>query len=438
MKDMRKYIVAGFIVIIAMIYISRLFYLQLIDETYRQKAEKDLKDDRDIYPYRGLIYDRNGELVVSNTVAYDLQFTSNLAEIDDTIVFCALLDIDSTWMAKRVKEMKKEAGYAYYLPWTFIKQISIEDHAKIQDLFDYPGFEFIPRIIRTYPHGTLANALGYIAPISSREIERDELNYYKGQDYVGKSGLEKQYENQLRGQRGIKFVKLNRKREVTGPWNHKKDDIKPQPGANLISTIDLSLQQYGQMLMAYKIGSIVAIEPKSGEIIAIVSSPSYNPNELTGSDFSSNFNLLKQDSLVPLFDRAVSASYPPGSTFKLVQALVALQEKVITPASSIYCDGSLVGDHAPAGYYTVRKGIRLSSNNYFYILYKKMLQQHVEKSAFKDTEIGFRKWRNHVISFGLGSKLGCDISHEKGGQIPKEELYDRIYGDKRWKTSNIY
>lgn len=435
MNDNKKYIVQFTFVLVAIIFLIKLFFLQVIDSKYKLAAKDNTVRRIPVYPYRGIIYDRNDKIIVQNIPVFDLMVVKNKAFIEDTTLFCQLLNITKTDFDSLMNGI---TGLAVNKPMPFLKQISNEEYHSIEDRFYFRGFHFSPRVIRAYPYPTLANSLGYIAEISKTALEKDTTSYYKQGDFVGKSGIEASYENELRGKRGAKFVMVNVKGIEQGPYNEGQFDSLPEPGTNLISTIDIELQQYGELLMKNKIGSIVAIEPKTGEILAIISSPSYDPNLLTGRLYSKNYSVLLQDSLKPLFDRATNAGYPPGSIFKLLQAAILLQEKLVTKDQSIYVDPyPNMGDHSPAGYYTIHDAIRRSSNWYFAKMYKRLLQRGIVKNNEQDAEIGFDNWRNYVVRFGLGHKLESDISHEKGGFVPSNAYYDRYYGDKGWKASTI-
>lgn len=435
MNDNKKYIVQFAFILVAFVFLVKLFFLQVIDSKYKLAAKDNTVRRISIYPYRGIIYDRNNKIVVQNNPVFDLMIIKKKAKVQDTTLFCELLKITKEDFIER---MNGVSGLAVNKPMPFKKQISIEEYAEIEDRFFFQGFHFAPRVVRAYPHQALANSLGYIAEISKTQLDRDTTKYYTQGDYVGKSGIEKTYEEELRGKRGAKFVLVNVKGIEQGPYAGGQFDTLPEAGHDLYSTIDIELQQYGEALMRNKIGSIVAIEPNTGEILSIISSPSYDPNILTGRNYSDNYRLLLQDSLKPLFDRATNAGYPPGSIFKLLQSAILLQEGIVTKNQSIYVDRyPNMGDHSPAGYYTIHDAIRRSSNWYFAKMYKRTLERGVKKSQYHDAEYGYDIWREYVVKFGLGHKLGSDISHEKGGSVPTNAYYDRWYGDKGWKASTI-
>lgn len=436
MNDNRKFYVKTFIVFIALVYLSKLFVIQVLDDNYATAAEKYSIKKVVEYPYRGLIFDRNGKLIVYNKPIFDIQVTPKDAYIPDTAAFCALLELRPDELASRLDSAK---SFSWYKPSTFVKQIPIEQFARIQDhLIDYRGFTITPRTIRSYPHQTMANALGYIAEISKSQLGGDKEKYYRMGDYIGKSGIELSYEEPLRGKRGVRHIMVNRIGIEQGPFKNGQFDTMSIPGKNLISTIDIDLQNYIEKLLDGKVGGVVAIEPKTGEILALASAPFYDPNLLTGRDYGNNFAALVGDSLLPLYNRPLMATYAPGSMFKTVQALVGLQEEVIAANEQIFCEGGLIGDHAPPGYYDVVRGIQHSSNNYFYKVFKRILNQGISQNTFVDTRIGFEKWRKYITEFGLGSPLEVDIPNVNSGFVPTPEYYDYYYGKDRWKFSTIY
>ncbi len=438
--NLRANIVRFFFLLVGLVFLIRLFYIQVIDDSYKLAAEKNTIKKIPIDAYRGIIYDRNGEVLVYNSPIFELKAIPRDAIIDDTIRFCTLLEIDINELRDKVHEFDSDRAYKYRQDQIYVDQISSELFAKIQDQFDYKGFEFVAKTVRQYPHTSLANTLGYIAEINKDELWTSYItdDYYRSGDVLGKKGIEKTYEKLIRGKRGVEYKWKNVRNVIKGDYHDGKFDTLAVAGIDLYSTIDLKLQHYAELLMQGKKGSVVAIEPSTGEILAIVTSPSYDPNFLSGKGFQSNYRTLSRDTLLPLYDRSTRSAQPPGSIFKLIMAAIALEQGVITPHTKICLDGSLVGDHIAHGCYTVHDAIRLSSNEWFYRLYKMMLQQRKIKNKYEDTELGFDEWRKAVLSFGLGQKLDSDISHEKGGRVPTNAFYDKWYGDKRWKTSTIY
>lgn len=435
MHDDRKYIVRIFIVLIAATFLVKLFFIQILDENYKAAAENNIIHKVVEYPYRGLIYDRNNQLIVHNEPIFDLMVIPKEVFIPDTLAFCKLFritreDFDAT--------MNKAKRYSYIQPSQFAKQISSEWFASISDqMTGVKGFYPEARTIRGYSFDNLSNVLGYIGEINQRQLRADTTNYYRQGDYLGITGIESSYENELRGKRGVEYKMVNVRGVDQGSFKDGELDTLSIPGDDLLLSIDLDLQRYAEKLMEGKTGSVVAIEPSTGEILAFVSAPTYKPSLLSGREFSSNYGKLTQDSLKPLFNRPLMAMYPPGSIFKVVQGLIALEEGVVTANEQIYCDNSLIGDHAPPGYYDMRKGIMYSSNNYFLKVFRRIINQHPELSQFEQAPIGLKNWKEQMHKFGLGTPLGVDLPNEKAGQVPGPQLYNRIYGTGRWKVSNL-
>ena len=413
----------------------KLFFIQVLDENYRLAAQNNVMQRLVDYPYRGLVYDRNGKLIVYNKPVYDLMVVPREVELKDTAAFCQHLGIT---LAEFEEKLTKAQTYSWYKPSVFLKQFSNEDFAAMQDLLiDYPGFYIIPRTVRAYPYKGMANALGYIGEISKNQLARDSSNYYKQGDYIGISGLEAKYENQLRGKRGVKYRMVNVRGLEKGSFKNGAWDTLPRIGENLTSTIDIELQEYGETLMQNKVGSVIAIEPSTGEILSFVSAPSYDPNLLTGRGYSEYFQKLSTDSLKPLYNRPLMAMYRPGSIFKVIQALVALEEGVITENTRLRCNRAIIGCHGPHSYENLQGAITNSCNPYFVQVSRKMINQGDSEDTYEDTRIGLERWREHVASFGLGSGVGIDLPNEKGGMIPNVAYYDNAYQSKNWKFSNI-
>jgi len=436
MNNIRPYIVQGFFIFVALVYVSKLFYLQIIDDEYKLKAKDNTIRKISVYPYRGVILDRNDEPLVVNQPVFDLMVVKREIKNFDTLKLCKLLNIEPQFVRETLNGI---TGLATNKPEPFLKQIPLVEYLAISDIFKFTGFYFSPRTVRFYPSAVMANALGYIAEISRKELDRDSaIGYYKQGDYVGKGGVEKSYEKELRGKRGARYVIVDVKGVEKGRLKNGEFDEISEAGQNLKLSIDLELQKYGELLMNKKIGSIVAIEPKTGEILAIVTAPSYDPNLLVGRDYSKFYKVLVQDSLKPLFDRTTQAGYPPGSIFKIIQASIGLQEKLITSTGITQVEPyPNMGDHSPAGSYDVKRAITISSNWYFAKLFKRMIQRDKFDNKYIDSEYGFDIWYKYLINYGLGHKLGSDISHELGGSVPSNAFYDKIYGDKRWKASTM-
>jgi len=435
MNNGRKYIIQGSFILTGLVFLIKLFFLQVTDSTYAKVAENNIILTVIEYPYRGLIYDRNKKLLVYNSPQYDIEVVPHEVTVTDTLAFCQVFGITKEEFVSKIDRAK---AYSYVKPSIFIKQITNLEFASLQNhIIDYPGFQIQARTVRAYTEPVLANSLGFIGEISKKELEQDTLGYYKQGDYIGKSGIESSYEQYLRGKRGVRYKIKNVRGVEKGSFQDGKFDTLAVAGEILYSTIDLDLQLYAEKLLDGKVGSIVAIEPSSGEILTIVSRPSYDPAYFTGRKFSERFAEVTSDTSKPLFNRPIMAMYPPGSIFKTLQALIGLQEKVIDPNESIYVDGSLIGDHAPPGYYDLNKAIKISSNNYFFMAFRKIINQKLDDNTYIDSRIGLDKWRKHLANFGLGQPLGIDIPNEKGGLIPGSDYYDNIYSRNRWKFSTI-
>ena len=436
MRDQRPAVILLVIFLLSGILLVKLFAIQVLDDSFLKRAESNAIQRIVDHPYRGLVYDRSGKLMVFNNPIFDLMVVPREFHLKDTTKFCELFRISK---AQLIEGYNAAKSYSKVKPSPLIKQLSNTDFARIQDfLVDYPGLFILTRSVRSYPSPTAAHALGYIGEISAGQLGRDTLSYYSQGDYVGLSGLEKYYENELRGNKGVKYKMVNVRGIDKGPFKEGQYDTISIAGKNLSSTIDLDLQQFGELLMAGKTGSVVAIEPKTGEILAMISAPFYDPNQLTGAEFGKTYKTLNTDNSKPLFNRPIMATYPPGSIFKIVQSLIGLQEGVLTPNSTFACNKSLVACHNHPNPVNLFGAIRNSCNPYYYQAFRQIINREVSSNTFKDTEIGLNAWRESVLKFGLGAPLGIDMSGEKGGDIPSSKLYDRIYGAGHWKYSTIY
>jgi len=430
----RKFIVGIIFLFVTLIYSLRLFYVQVINDEYKLNSANNVLREITQYPARGLIYDRNGELLVYNEAAYDLMVIPKLVTEMDTNSFCNLLEINKDDFIKKYNQAK---NYSRYKPSVFIKEISSISYGSIQEqLFQYPGFFVQTRTLRKYPKNNAAHILGYIGEVNPSTIEKKP--YYRSGDYIGKSGLEYAYEEILRGSRGIKRVLVDVHNREKGSYKNGETDTIAITGKTIVTTLDIRLQGYGEKLMINKKGSIVAIDPNTGDILALVSAPSYNPNLLVGRAVKKNYPLLANDSLNPLFNRAIMASYPPGSIFKTVQALVALQDGVITENTGFPCLKSLVGCHNHPAATSVSSSIKMSCNPYYYSVFRKIIQQKKHPSIFKDSEIGLGQWSKQVKKFGFGQQLATDLPNIKSGFIPDVKFYNKWYGEGRWAFSTIY
>ena len=431
----RSLIIRGLILFTVIIFSVRLFYIQIIDEDYKVAAENNVVQKIVQYPFRGLVYDNKDSLIIYNSPVYDLMIVPHEVEINDTTIFCELLEIDREELEEK---LTKAQAFSSILASKFIEKVSDDLFAKLQDqLINYPGFYVLPRTIRSYNTQSLANVVGYVGEVSGNFLNRDTTNYYKPGDYIGIGGIEKSYEERLRGKRGTTFKVVNVQGVIKDDYRDGEYDTLPQSGESIHLTIDLDLQEYAEKLMVGKVGSIVAIEPSTGKILALVSAPSYDPQLLSGKSLSKNFPILNQDENKPFLNRPLQARYPPGSMFKTIQGVIAMHEGVVSADEIITTDGSNIGDLAPPGSYNMLKAIIKSSNNYFYLVMRRMVQQGMDESPYIDSRIGLEKWREYVMYFGLGRKLGVDLPNEIAGSVPSLELYDRLYGAKRWKYSNV-
>ncbi len=428
----RKYVIYAFFILTGLLFLIRLFYLQLYSEEYILAADNNTRRDITIYPPRGLIYDRNGELIVYNEAVFDLMVVPIQMKAMDTLAFCKLVGITKEEFISRIRKAKH---YSRRKASFFEKQISKKQTAYIQEqIYNYPGFYVQARTLRKYPYPIAAHVLGYIGEVGRKQLEKDK--FYAQGDYLGISGIERFYEKDLRGKKGVRKLMVDVYNREQGPFHGGKYDIPAQNGKNLYTGIDRKLQEYGESLMQNKIGAIVAIEPSSGEILAMVSSPTYDPNLLTGRIRSANYRILLNDSLKPLLNRALISSYPPGSTFKLINALIGLQEGVLYPSTRYPCHagfsykGLHVGCHNHKSPLDLEESIQHSCNAYYCNVYRSI----IDNPKLPNAEAGFRQWRKYVTQMGFGKKTGIDLPSEKAGNIPKPEYYDKYYGKGHWNA----
>ena len=436
MFDQRKYIIQAIIVAIGVIYLLKLAWLQIIDDTFKNEAMQNSIQRITVYPYRGVIFDRKGKMLVANTPVFDIMAIPKDIKIADTNAFCEAFELTKEEIKLKIKEAR---SYSKVKPSVFMATLSTEDWAKVQDkMVDYPGFYVQARSVRNYPFKCMANALGYIGEVSKARIELLGKDNYKSGDYVGISGIEEIYEKQLRGKRGVRYVMVDVKGAEKGEFKNGAFDTLSVAGENLASTVDVELQAYGEKIMQGKTGSIVAIEPATGEILALISAPTYDPNLLVGKQFSKNYTDLYRNPNKPLYNRALQAMYPPGSTFKIVQSLIGLQDHLIDSNRSLPCNKSLINCHNHPPAHGMRGAIQHSCNPYFYVLYSNMLQRGLSSNPYVDCAKGFDIWYNYVTSFNFGQKLGVDLPNEKSGRVPTHAFYDKVYGDNRWAFKTIF
>jgi len=431
----RKYIIAIAIIVLITIYLIKIASLQLWDEKYKFAAENNSRRDITIYPPRGLVYDRNNKLVVYNEAVFDLMITPIEVKDIDTNKLCNLLSISKEEYILKYKAAKT---YSNYKSSVFISQISKRDIAYIQENFYlFPGFHLQARNVRKYPFNNAAHIFGYIGEVNQGIIDKNP--YYKSGDYIGISGIEKVYEEILRGKKGIKRLLVDKHNQIVGSFANGEFDLPAIEGKNLYTGLDIILQEYGELLMQNKKGAIVAIEPESGEILAMISSPTYNPNMLVGRERSINYSKLVNDSLKPLLNRALISSYPPGSTFKIVNALIGLQEGQLTEHTHYTCNngfharGLHVGCHPHKNSLNLSESIKHSCNAYYCFTFKSL----IENPKYENSEYGFNVWRKYVLNLGFGVKYGIDLPSEKTGNIPKSSYYDKYYGKNRWNYLTI-
>ncbi len=439
MNEGRKEIIRALFVLTGLVFLIKLFFIQILDDRYAQLADSNSILKEVEYPFRGLIYDRKGKLLVYNSPEYDLLIVKKEIGTFDSAAFCKVFDLSREELRAKFKELHSRKEYSPVKPTLFIRQLSNYDFAKIQEHIDeFPGFYIQPRTTRAYTTPSLANALGYVSEISKSQLEKDSTKTYRQGDYIGQSGIEAQYEQVLRGKRGVRYKLRNVSGIEKGSFKNGEFDTLSVPGNNLVTTIDLDLQEYGERLLKGKVGSLVALEPSTGEVLAMVSGPSYDPMLLTGKKFSENFMLVSSDTTKPLFTRPLMAMYPPGSIFKIVQTLIGLQEKVLQYDTRFPCDRSVVNCHNHPNPCDLHMAVQYSCNPYFHQAFRRIINQNKSPNTFIDSRLGLENWHGYVTRFGLGRPLGVDLPSEKGGQMPSSALYNRIYGEGRWKFSTIY
>ena len=429
----RQYVIIGIFAVVGVLYLIKLFSLQVLDKELKRSADNNVLRYVTQYPARGKVFDRNGKLLVYNEAVYDLMVVpGEVSKTIDTLEFCRLLNITKESYVERIM---KARNYSRIKASVFISQISKEDYAHIAEiLFHYPGFFFQIRTVRHYPQAIAAHTLGDIGPIGQKQLEADP--YYKRDDYVGQSGIEKYYEKELRGKKGLKVVLVDVHNSEKGSYLDGALDSLPVPGKDIYLGLDADLQAYGEQLMRGKIGSIVAIEPKTGQILAFVTSPTYDPNLLVGRVRGKNYSDLLKDPSKPLINRAVSGTYPPGSTFKMVNGLIALQSGSIVPATQFHCNGPastpIKCTHFHGSSPDLANAIENSCNPYFYEAFKTT----INNSKFGGVKQGYDYWRQMTWNLGLGHTFDTDIPYENPGNIPSGAFYDKRYSGK-WNSLTI-
>ena len=436
----RKYVIGGFIVLLVCIYIVRLFNLQVAEDKYKENAISNAFLRRVIYPARGLMYDRNGRLLVFNQPAYDVMLIpKDVGKSFDTIALCEVLNITKEELERKWADMKdprRNPGYSAYTPQKLISHLSQQDYGRLQEkLYLFPGFFVQKRTIRQYSSPAGANILGNIREVNANDVERDD--YYRSGDYTGDLGIEKSYENVLRGVKGEEILMKNAHGRIQGKYENGIHDRAPESGKNLTLSIDMDLQEYGERLMAGKIGAIVAIEPSTGEILCLVTSPNYDPSLLVGKERGKNYAELVRNPMKPLYDRSIQAAYPPGSTFKPTQGLIFLQEGVVTtstmyPCHHGYVNKLRVGCHGHASPISLKPALQTSCNAYFCWGLKNMIDKR-GSTPYKQLE----KWKNYMVEMGYGYRLGIDLPSESRGFIPNSDFYSSSFRGANWSANSI-
>jgi penicillin-binding protein 2 len=429
----RRFVIGGVAAAIVLIYIVRLFTLQLLSDDYKKNADSNAFLKKIEYPSRGVITDRHGKLMVYNQPAYDIMVVMNEAKGRiDTLELCEALGItkdDFITRMDNIKDRNKNPGYSRFTQQLFMSQLSDKEFSVFQEkIFRFPGFYVQRRSIRQYMYPYAAHVLGDVGEVSEGDIEDDD--YYQLGDYIGKLGVEKSYEKQLRGEKGVQILLRDAHGRIQGKYQNGKYDKKPVPGKDLTLSIDLKLQALGERMLEGKIGAIVAIEPSTGEVLSMVSSPSYDPRMMVGRLRGKNHTKLSRNVWKPLLNRAIMGQYPPGSTFKTTQALTYLSEGIITPGTTFPCHhgfsyrGLHVGCHGHASPLALTEALSTSCNGYFcwglYYMIGNRRKYHTVQDAMNT-------WRDYMVSMGFGYKLGIDLPGEKRGLIPNADYYDRAY-----------
>ena len=430
---MKKALLPAVIIITSIVLIARIFYLQVIDETLKLKSENNAIKKVFDFPERGYIYDRNGKLLVANQPSYDIMVVPREIKNIDTTEFCSLLRISKDYFIKKIEKAKV---YSPMLPSVFLSQLNKAEYAAFQEKErKFEGFYTQKRALRDYQVKEGANIFGFITQVNEAILKKNK--YYNSGDLIGKQGVEQQYEEVLRGIKGVKYLLRDKHNKIIGPYKNGQFDTIAQQGNDLTLTIDHELQKYGTELMINKRGGIVAIEPKTGEILALISAPTYDPSLLVGRQRSKNYTALYNDSIAkPLYDRGLQATYPPGSPFKIITGLIGLQEEVIDEQSTFYCNhganfGRFMGCHCGLHTLQLNNGIYKSCNSYFGNTYKRTIEK------YNDSYYSVDNWANHVKSFGLGQFLGTDMPIGSKGLVPTSKLYKKMYNGAKIRSSYI-
>jgi penicillin-binding protein 2 len=449
--DTRKYVIITFFLITGLMYGIKLFYMQVVEaDTWKLEAARIAHKRIEITPPRAVVFDRNGNKVVENKTYYNLMMCEEDMVDLDTVAFGKLVGMTKDEILERIEEIKKGEGkyfnrniqkwqsnYQRERSYPFLKELTTDEMARIAPKLDrYPGFYKEVTSMRNYPYSSGANILGYLAEVTQEEIDKDK--FYKAAYNIGRAGIERNYEKEFRGTKGVRYTIKSALQNTVGAYEDGKLDTTAIQAKGIVLGLDIDLQAYGEKLMQNKKGCIVAIEPSSGEILAMVSAPTYDPNLLVGrKNINEHYPKLVEDPNKPLFPRPLASEYMPGSTFKLIQALIGMQEGVIQHNSGFPCNKSVVGCHNHASARSVTEAVQHSCNPYFYAVTRRIIQQGKHKSSFKDSEVGIDIWADYMHSFGLGVKLKTDIYGLRAGNIPDSKYYDYWRGKGQWKFSAI-
>ena len=432
---MRKVLLPSLIILATFLLVMRIFYLQVVDDTLKLKSENNAIKKKYEYPERGYIYDRKGKLLVANQASYDIMVIPREVKKTDTLEFCQLLNITKEDFIKKIAKAKI---YSPRLPSVFLSQLNKSEFAAFQEkIRKYEGFYFQKRSLRDYEVAFGANVFGFITQVNERLVAQNP--YYNSGDLIGQQGVEESYEELLRGVKGVKYIQKDKYNREIGSYKDGKYDTTAVQGEDINLTIDATIQKYGEELMINKRGGIVAIEPRTGEILALITAPSYDPGILVGRQRSKNYTALYRDSIAkPLYDRGLLAEYPPGSPFKILTGLVALQEGVIDANTTVFCNrgfsyarGRFMGCHCHGGALQLHRGIFESCNSYFATAYMKTINKYSKPAQAVDI------WSNHVKSFGLGQFMGYDLPTGKRGKVPDSKTYKRMYPNGGWRSTTI-
>lgn len=441
-SEKRYYTILAITAIIVIVLICQLFNLQIIQHEYKYSADSNAFFKKTLYPARGTISDRQDRLLVYNQPTYDIVYIPREVEPFDTLDFCNILGVTKDQLEKRISDVKDRRlnpGYSSYTMQTLMTQLTVREYGLFQEkLYKFPGFYIQNRALRQYNFANAAHVLGYVAEVNKAALADDP--YYVRGDYAGKSGIESSYENILRGQKGVEILLRDAHGRIKGKYENGKHDVNPVSGKNLKLAIDIELQAYGEYLMQNKIGSIVMIEPSTGEILCLVTSPTYDPSILLGREFGNNYKTLEQNPSKPLYNRATQGMYPPGSTFKTTQGLIFLEEGIITAETAYSCAGGYPPGggrpkcHAHGSPLSLVPAIATSCNSYFCYGLNAMLSN---RKKYANIGQAFDIWKDYLVSMGFGYKLGIDLPSEKRGFIPNSQFYTKAFRTEKWYAQNV-